>query len=73
MRFPNKVTTFKESIFFLGLKILEYKNFKKIEINELYLLVEKEINIIEFKEALCFLYLIDRIDIKFTEGMVYYA
>lgn len=66
MKMPSKIISFKESIFFKALKILEkieYLNFD-VDIKQLFLLMKQEMSILEFMDAITILKLLKKIDIE---------
>lgn len=73
MKFPSKVRTFKESTIYHSLNILEYLENNETKIIELFETLKNKMNIIEYRDALCLLYLIDKIEINFAEGVICYA
>lgn len=62
MKFPNKITTVKDSVLYTSYIIL--KNFdNKIEIGMLYKKLEKELEIDTFVDSLVFLLVIEKINL----------
>lgn len=64
MKFPNKVTTFKESILYKCILILEEIKEKRMGINELYKKMENKILLEEFIDSICILFLLEKIKIE---------
>lgn len=74
MKFPSKITTFKESIFFQILKILEQQDLiddDEIELKELYKKIKKNIDLSEFIDAICILNILE--EIKVNDGVLKYV
>nr|WP_312216818.1 ABC-three component system middle component 7 [Clostridioides sp.] len=73
MLIPNKIISYKESIIFKMLKIVNYK-MDKISIVDLYSSVNKYYdNVDEFIYSIEVLYLLSYIDVDFDKGEICYV
>lgn len=70
MKFPNKVITFKESILYKCVLILEEIKEERMEVNELYNKMKNRIQIEEFIDSMCILFILEKIKLE-GEDVIY--
>ncbi len=74
MKFPNKVTSYNESILPIIVEILNYLKSKPSNITELYLhLKKKQVAFVDFTDAMDCAYALGKIDMDKTTGRIYYV
>lgn len=73
MRFPNKITSYKESVFALFPAILTRLSQFDISPSELFEAIKKQASPSEFIEALDCLFILKKIKLDLQKGVLHYV